>query len=635
MAKNKVSIDFVIGAYDKFSAAFARFNEKIESATGAVRRMQAQVSRFGERSGLTRVVGAAGDAADAFAGMGDGAMESLDRVSGALGKMTLLLGGTTGGVLALSSATAEQAQAASRAAEALGVNATDLQKLQYAASTVNVEAEDMTDILSDLTEKMVEAGDSDDLAVMFKALGVSVKNADGTMKNSAQVIMELSDAFSRMEDGPVKTKLAIELLGDEGRKLIPVLNKGSSGLRELGREAEQAGLVFDDAARSDARRFQDALRGVGSQTVGLRNAIGRQLMPVLSPVMEKFEEWLKVNRTLVATETGEWVQKIADNIPAFLDGAERWLSTGGRVLGWCTDFIDRTIGMENALKLVALYMGTPFIRSLFNAGKAVALFGLSLSTNPIGAFIAAIGLLVAAGWWLYKNWEKISAGVKRFCTEIRNAVQGASDVQEAAELHGIDLEDTDALMDPENARILAEAAGGNRPETQEGTVASSRAEEGVPDALSEDVVMPFRGQTGTAAKTGTPVDKPDQPVSSEVPAVHWDDFSRSFPSDMKGEDMAAVLGNLLHADSGPENQTGDAMNGTVAAPDDSRFSGFSNLARSGTVSSETVHKEEKEVTHRVELVVPAGMEARVDPQASDAVTVKRDGMGYAWSFAGV
>ena len=635
MAKNKVSIDFVIGAYDKFSAAFARFNEKIESATGAVRRMQAQVSRFGERSGLTRVVGAAGDAADAFAGMGDGAMESLDRVSGALGKMTLLLGGTTGGVLALSSATAEQAQAASRAAEALGVNATDLQKLQYAASTVNVEAEDMTDILSDLTEKMVEAGDSDDLAVMFKALGVSVKNADGTMKNSAQVIMELSDAFSRMEDGPVKTKLAIELLGDEGRKLIPVLNKGSSGLRELGREAEQAGLVFDDAARSDARRFQDALRGVGSQTVGLRNAIGRQLMPVLSPVMEKFEEWLKVNRTLVATETGEWVQKIADNIPAFLDGAERWLSTGGRVLGWCTDFIDRTIGMENALKLVALYMGTPFIRSLFNAGKAVALFGLSLSTNPIGAFIAAIGLLVAAGWWLYKNWEKISAGVKRFCTEIRNAVQGASDVQEAAELHGIDLEDTDALMDPENARILAEAAGGNRPETQAGTVASSRAEEGAPDALSEDVVMPFRGQTGTAAKTGTPVDKPDQPVSSEVPAVHWDDFSRSFPSDMKGEDIAAVLGKLLHADRGPENQTGDAMNGTVAAPDDSRFSGFSNLARSGTVSSETVHKEEKEVTHRVELVVPAGMEARVDPQASDAVTVKRDGMGYAWSFAGV
>ena len=172
MAKNKVSIDFVIGAYDKFSAAFARFNEKIESATGAVRRMQAQVSRFGERSGLTRVVGAAGDAADAFAGMGDGAMESLERVSGALGKMTLLLGGTTGGVLALSSATAEQAQAASRAAEALGVNATDLQKLQYAASTVNVEAgEDMTDILSDLTEKMVEAGDSDDLAAMFKALG--------------------------------------------------------------------------------------------------------------------------------------------------------------------------------------------------------------------------------------------------------------------------------------------------------------------------------------------------------------------------------------------------------------------------------------------------------------------------------
>ncbi len=540
MAKNKVSIDFVIGAYDKFSSAFAKFNAKLESATGAVNRMQAQVSRFSQRSGLSKVAGAAGDVADAVAGIGDGAMESLDRLTGALGKMTLLLGGASGGMLALASATAEQAQAAERSAVALGVNAKDLQKLQYAASTVNVEAEDMTDILSDLTEKMVEAGDSEDLEKMFKALGVSVKNADGTMKNSAQVIMELADAFSRMQDGPVKTKLAIELLGDEGRKLIPVLNKGSSGLRELGKEAEQAGIVFDDTARSDARRFQESLSGVGNQVAGLRNAIGRQLMPVFTPIMEKFEGWLRLNKGLVAVGAGEWVQKIADNIPAFLDGAERWLSTGGRVLGWCTDFIDRTIGMENALKLVALYMGTPFIRSLFNAGKAVATFGLALSTNPIGAFITAIGTLVAAGWWLYNNWEKISAGVSKFCTEIKSAVQGVADVQEAADLHGIDLEDTDALMDPENARILAEAANGGGRETQ---ASPSMAE--------------------------------------------------------------------------------------------STTSGFSDLARSGTVSSETVRKEEKEVTHKVELIVPAGMEARVDQQASDAVTVKRDNMGYGWSFAGV
>ena len=527
MAKNKVSIDFVIGAYDKFSSAFARFNAKIESATSAVSRMQAQVSRFSQRSGLSRIAGAAGDAADTFAGIGDGAMASLDRVTGVLGKMSLLLGGASGGMLALASATAEQAQAAERSAVALGVNAEDLQKLQYAASTVNVEAEDMTDILSDLTEKMVEAGDSEDLAAMLKALGVSVKNADGTMKNSAQVIMELADAFSRMQDGPVKTKLAIELMGDAGRRLIPVLNRGSTGLRDLGREAERAGVVFDEAARKDARRFQEALRGIGSQTSGLRNAIGRELMPVLAPVMEQFEVWLKLNKDLVATKTGAWVQRIADNIPAFLDGAERWITTGGRVIGWCSEFIDSTIGMENALKLLALYLGTPFIRSLFHAGKAVAGFGLALSTNPIGAFLTAIGLLVAAGWWLYNNWEEISAGIGTFCTEIRNAFQSVADVQEAADLHGIDLDDPEALMDPENARLLADAAGGGG------------------------------------------------------------------------------------------------------------SSGFSDLTRSGAVSSETVHKEEKVEKHTIELHLPPGVTASGDTQNSDAVQVKRDNMGYGWAFAGV
>lgn len=539
MAKNKVSIDFVIGAYDRFSAAFAKFNAKIESATGAVSRMQAQVARFSQRSGLSRVAGAAGDVADAFAGIGDGAMESLDRVSGALGKMSLLLGGASGGMLALASATAEQAQAAERSAVALGVNAKDLQKLQYAASTVNVEAEDMTDILSDLTEKMVEAEDSEDLAAMFKALGVSVKNSNGTMKNSAQVIMEISDAFSRMQDGPVKTKLAIELLGDEGRKLIPVLNRGSSGLRELGREAEQAGLIFDDTARTDARRFQDALKGVGSQLSGLRHAIGQQLMPVLAPVIEKFEGWLKLNRDLIAAKVSEWVQRLADRIPAFLDGVDRWLSAGGTLLGWVGDFVDAIGGAENALMLLAAYMSAPLVKALLEAGRAVTGFGLALATTPIGAFLVAIGLLVAAGWWLYNNWEEISAGMKKFCTEIKNAVQGVADVQEAADLHGLDLEDTDALMDPENARILSEAA---------------------------------RRSSAESSATSVP---------------------------------------------------------------ESTDSGFSDLVRSGTVSSETVRREEKEVTHKVELVVPAGMEARVDRQASDAVTVKRDNMGYGWSFAGV
>ena len=411
----------------------------------------------------------------------------------------------------------------------------------------------MTDILSDLTEKMVEAGDSDDLAAMFKALGVSVKNTDGTMKNSAQVIMEISDAFSRMEDGPVKTKLAIELLGDEGRKLIPVLNKGSSGLRELGREAERAGMVFDDTARGDASRFQDAMRGVGNQLAGLRNAIGQSLMPVLTPVIERFGDWLEANRALIASKVGEWIQMVADKIPAFLDGVDRWLSAGGTLLGWVSDFVSAIGGAENALMLIAAYMSAPFIKALLVAGKAVGGLGLALTTTPFGAFMTAISALVTAGWWLYKNWEKISAGVKKFCTEIGNAVQGASDVQEAADLHGIDLEDTDALMDPENARILAEAAEGSR-------------------------------RDSSAAVT---------------PQTDFPDFSEN---------------NSLPA-------TGS--------------SGFSSLARSGTVSSETVRKEEKEVTHKVELIVPAGMEARVDRQASDAVTVKRDGMGYASSFAGV
>lgn len=577
MAKNKVSIDFVIGAYDKFSSAFARFNAKIESATAAVSRMQAQVSRFSQTSGLSRVAGAAGDVADAFVGIGDGAMESLDRVTGALGKMTLLLGGASGGMLALASATAEQAQASERAAQQIGVAANDLQKLQYAASTVNVEAEDMTDILSDLTEKMVEAGDSDDLAAMFKALGISVKNADGTMKNSAQVIMEIADAFSGMEDGAVKTKLAIELMGDEGRKLIPVLNRGASGLKELGREAESAGMVFDSAARNDAKRFQDAMRGVENQTSGLRNAIGRQLMPVLTPVMEKFEGWLKLNKDLVATKTGEWVQRIADNIPAFLDGAARWLSTGGKVLGWCTDFIDSTIGMENALKLLALYLGTPFIRSLFSAGKAVAAFGLAVMTTPVGWFMAAVAAIAGAGYLIIKNWDKITA----WWSETLTVWQ--ADIDHA----------TSQIMKAWEA-VKAFFSG-----------------------LWTDITGIFSDAWNSISGIVTNITDAVKTVTDAFPS--WDGIKEGAGKAWNG--LTEGVRGLFGGGDSPETGSSE--------------SGFTPLARSGVASSETVHREEKVEKHDFVFHLPEGVTLSGDRQASDAVKVKRDNMGYGWFFAGV
>lgn len=576
MAKNKISIDFVIGAYDKFSSAFARFNAKIESATSAVSRMQAQVSRFSQRSGLSRIAGAAGDAADAFAGIGDGAMASLDRVTGVLGKMSLLLGGASGGMLALASATAEQAQAAERSAVALGVNAKDLQKLQYAASTVNVEAEDMTDILSDLTEKMVEAGDSEDLEKMFKALGVSVKNADGTMKNSAQVLMEIADAFSRMQDGAVKTKLAIELMGDEGRKLIPVLNKGSAGLKELGRDAEAAGMVFDSTARNDAKRFQDAMRGVGNQLTGLRNVIGQKLIPVLTPMIDFVGKWVERNQELIATKMEEWIQLIADKIPGILDGIEQWLRSGESLLGWLGDAVDFIGGVENALTLLAAFLSAPLVAALVTVSEAFISLGVAIMTTPVGWFMAAVAAIAGAGYLIVKNWDKITA----WWNETLAVWQ--------------------ADIDHATGQVM-------------------KAWEGLKNFFSglwNDITGIFNDAWNSISGIVDDITDAGKAVVDAFPS--WDGIKEGAGNAWNG--FTEGVRGLFGSDA---SETGTAD------------SGFTPLARSGTISSEAVRREEKEVTHKVELLVPAGMEARVDQQASDAVKVKRDNMGYGWAFAGV
>ena len=63
-----------------------------------------------------------------------------------------------------------------------------------------------------------------------------------------------------MEDGAGKTALAIKLFGKSGADLIPLLNQGRAGIKELTDEAAKLGIVISTETAAKAEQFNDTLK---------------------------------------------------------------------------------------------------------------------------------------------------------------------------------------------------------------------------------------------------------------------------------------------------------------------------------------------------------------------------------------
>jgi hypothetical protein len=177
----------------------------------------------------------------------------------------------------------------SKQAQATGIAIEELSALKYAADLSGVAFESMTASMGRLNRGIVDAykgtGTANDA---FRTLGINVKNADGSIKGSSTVLGELADRFAGMEDGAVKSALAMDIFGKSGAQMIPMLNSGSAGIKGMTEEAERLGLVIDQKTGTAAEAFNDAVRKLQLSFTGM----GNTLMQDALPYMQKFADWV-------------------------------------------------------------------------------------------------------------------------------------------------------------------------------------------------------------------------------------------------------------------------------------------------------------------------------------------------------
>ena len=173
-----------------------------------------------------------------------------------------------------------------------GVAVEELSRLQYAAKLSDTSTEALGKGIGNLSKLMVGAANGGaESGKLFERFDISLRNADGTMRSTTEVLYDLADVFAAMPDGPEKTALAMEFFGKKlGTELIPLLNQGSAGLREMGDEAERLGLVLNAEQAKAAAEFNDNLDRLGQLSKSVAVSIGNALIPALNGMLGKLTD---------------------------------------------------------------------------------------------------------------------------------------------------------------------------------------------------------------------------------------------------------------------------------------------------------------------------------------------------------
>lgn len=244
-----------------------------------------------------------------------GQLNRFDRESSAtLRRIGLAAGAAVtaaaGGFALMVKSSIDAADELSKLSQKVGIATDDLSKLNYAAGLSGVETAALQTGLQKLSRNLVDAADGTGTAAKaFSALGVSVKNTDGSLKDNQTLLLELADVFSKLPDGPQKTAVAMDIFGKAGADLIPLLNGGSKAIRDMGTELEQLGGVITPEAGRQAEAFNDNLSRLTIAAGGVANQLAAQFLPQMVALTEQM---------VAAAKNTDAVSRAADGLRIFL-----------------------------------------------------------------------------------------------------------------------------------------------------------------------------------------------------------------------------------------------------------------------------------------------------------------------------
>ena len=127
-----------------------------------------------------------------------------------------------------------------------GVSTDSLQELKYMEDLVDVSLETVTGSMAKNIKSMAKAQKgSASYVAAYKKLGVSVKDANGNLRDSEEVYWDVIGALGNVKNATERDATAMTIFGKSAQNLNPLIAQGSDGIKKLREEAQDMGAVLD------------------------------------------------------------------------------------------------------------------------------------------------------------------------------------------------------------------------------------------------------------------------------------------------------------------------------------------------------------------------------------------------------
>jgi len=168
-----------------------------------------------------------------------------------------------------------------------GMSVERLQAYSYAADLVDVSLETMTGSMAKNVKSMSNAaGGSEQFAKAYDRLGVSVTNADGSLRNSEDVYWDAIDALGQVANETERDALAMQLFGKSAQDLNPLIAQGSEGIAALTDEAKRMGAVLSEETIEKFGAFDDSVQRLKQGSEAAQRVMGTVLLPQLQTLAD-------------------------------------------------------------------------------------------------------------------------------------------------------------------------------------------------------------------------------------------------------------------------------------------------------------------------------------------------------------
>lgn len=272
----------------------------------------------------------------------------------------------------LGKATIEYGETLHKLALQTGMTAAEIAKLKYVAEQSETSVEAVTAGFRFLSRAMAQAGQGSAEAInTFAKFHVEFRNADGTLRDYNQVMLEVADRIKNTSNDTVILAEGQKLLGRNFMQLLPLLKEGSEGIKRLTDQYSemQRRVGMTDAQinkfAKDSDALSDAWKDVGT-------AFQFMMIEVMTPLIPKLKELSK------------WLVE-AD-----------WKAVSGFILGIADGF--KAIGDEI----------TREINLLIDLNNGLMILGETLGVGPLARFFG--GATAGGGFDAQAGMQQMGQG---------------------------------------------------------------------------------------------------------------------------------------------------------------------------------------------------------------------------------